>query len=174
MPDIPSTASSPQDFKKKTGGPQIIELPSGLFMKCKQVSITTFIRDGNIPNALLAIINETLSKGDDFDVNEMLADGDMDIEKIREMYTMIDDIVIRVAVDPSIERNPENESDRRDSQVYLDEITDEDKMYLFQWSTGAVKDLETFRRESGASVAALEKVSIDQLPPESTDGAEVG
>ena len=45
---------------------------------------------------------------------------------------------------------------RSDEVLYVDELDDEDKSFIFQWLTGGTSDLEQFRKQQSANVATLE------------------
>lgn len=151
--------SSPKDFKKKKGTATLLELPSGAFMKCKRVELTSFLKTGNIPNALLKIVNDALKSGEEIDLENLSDDsGNVDIEMVKDMYTMMDQIVIDIALEPEVLPVPDNEADRSDEQLYVDELEDQDKFFLFRWSSGGTADLETFREESSGGLAAMEEV----------------
>lgn len=172
--EIPTTATRPQDFAKKKRSGKLIELPSGAWVKAKGVDLTSFVKEGKIPNALLGIINDALKSGEEMSMESLQEDGDLDLDTIRDMYEMIDAIVMKIVLDPVIHPVPDNEADRSEELLYLDEFEDEDKLYLFNWSQGAVTDLESFRKEQRDGMASLQKGNGDQPTTESTDGPPLG
>lgn len=151
-----AAASSVADFKKRKKG-MSIELPSGLVAICRRVEIRTFLQQGDVPNALLPIVEEALNKGKGIDIDEVtgLGKGQLNLDLVGEMYEMVDKVVMSVCVEPQVLPVPEDEADRDDDLLYVDELDDEDKMFLFQWSSGGTADLATFRREAEASLVSL-------------------
>jgi len=84
------------------------------------------------------------------------------------MYALVDQIVVELAVNPQVHPLPTHDEDgdeledddavqaeKDDDLLYVDEIEDEDKMFLFQWCTGGTEDVATFRSEAQASLADL-------------------
>lgn len=162
------------DFKKRLGG--VMELPSGLVVKAKNPGgLRAFLNSGLIPNSLMSIIQKGLDKGSGKNIStEIVKDGKIDPEMLTDMMAMMDNIAVKVIVEPQIhptltendlrvwnETHPENEpltsieQLRSDDKLYADELPDDDKMFLFQWVSGGTKDLETFRRQHAAGVDAL-------------------
>lgn len=162
------------DFKKRLGG--VMELPSGLVVKAKNPGgLRAFLNSGLIPNSLMSIIQKGLDKGSGKNIStEIVKDGKIDPEMLTDMMAMMDNIAVKVIVEPQIhptltendlrvwnETHPGNEpltsieQLRSDDKLYADELPDDDKMFLFQWVSGGTKDLETFRRQHAAGVDAL-------------------
>jgi len=54
---------------------------------------------------------------------------------------------------------PENEQNRDPELLYVDEVLDDDKVFVFQWVTGGTRDLEQFRQEHQAAMDNLERLS---------------
>jgi len=48
---------------------------------------------------------------------------------------------------------------RSDFKLYIDEIPDEDKQFIFQWISGGTRDLEAFRAQLQNNVAAVAAVA---------------
>lgn len=170
-------ASSASDFKKRKAG-QFLALPSGLTVRAKRVELQTFILQGNVPNPLMEIVSEALEKGNQTDLKRMVGDaeGKVDIEAVREMYGMVDSVVMACVIEPKVhplptrddlsvwnEEHPDEiyldpDDLRSDDRVYIDEVEDEDKMFLFQWSSGGTEDVARFREEARADMATLAEI----------------
>jgi len=157
-------ASAVSDFKKlKKGRP--LTLPSGLTMVCKRVELSSFIRQGDVPNPLLPIIEDALNKGKEMDMSKIVNDdqGKVDMDMVNSMYEMVNTIVCAVAISPSVhpiideDGDEIDEDDRDDNLLYVDEVDDEDKMFLFGWAVGGTEDVATFRREAETGLASLGK-----------------
>lgn len=165
-------ASSVSAFKKMKGG-RPLELPSGLIMVCKRVELRSFLKQGDVPNPLMPIIDEALNKGKSLDVDKMIAgkDGKVDLDMVDEMYNMVDNVICSISIEPKVHPVPEDEDDRDDELLYTDEVDDEDKMFLFQWSIGGTSDLERFRQEAAADLATLAQGSGGKSPAKRASGS---
>lgn len=143
-------------FKQRAQGTPL-PLPSGLVVKAKRVELQTFLRHGQVPNPLMEIVNEALTKGESMDPQAMLSteDDKVNLEMVGEMYEMVDKVTLASVVEPKIHSIPDDEGDREDDLLYIDEVDDEDKMFIWQWALGGTSDIATFRREAGADLDAL-------------------
>lgn len=151
--------SSLADFKKRSKG-ELLPLPSGLAVVAKRVELQSFILQGNVPNALMGVVSEALEKGQKADIPAMMGveEGKVDLDAVNDMYEVVNAIVVASVVNPKVHSVPEDEADRDDDLLYVDELDELDKMFLFQWNTGGVSDLETFRREARADMDALAEI----------------
>lgn len=158
MEEAKLAASSASSFKKARKG-RLLTLPSGLIAKVKRVELQTYILKNDVPNPLMAIIHEAISKGKGIDMEKALGvdKGELDLEKLAEMYEIVDNLMVAMFVEPKVEPAPEDEKDRDDDVVYPDDIDEEDKMFLFQWSMGGTEDIATFRLEAQQGMAAVAK-----------------
>ena len=159
-------ASSAADFKRK---PEPIELPSGLFMTVKKTSLAGFIQSGNIPNGLLKTIQGAVDarkgKGQ-IDEQEAITAMIGDTDQLSELFMAVDRFVVGVALEPRVYFPPEDDADRDDDTVYVDELDDDDKMFLFQRAMGGANDLESFRAESAGGVDSVQQREDVELPAE--------
>lgn len=177
-------------FKKRSQGIDL-KLPSELWVKAKRVELQTFIRQGNIPNPLMEVVSEALEKGQKANVSDILGDdgGKIDMDTVNEMYEMVESVCINSIVAPKVHRAPtqddlmvwneqhpdetldDPEELRRDDLLYVDEIDDEDKMFVFQWATGGTADVERFREEAAADLAALAEGESPRAAAKRTAGS---
>jgi hypothetical protein len=169
-------ATSVSEFKKRKKGIPL-ELPSGLMVVVRRVELTTFLQRGDVPNALLEIVQEALDKGQKMDTSKMINEDEkkIDLDMVNDMFATVGAVCIESVIDPPIhplvwtEDDQENEDipegaevgdeiedeDRDDEVLYIDEVEAEDKMFIFQWAVGGTADLATFRRESSEGLAAV-------------------
>ena len=142
------------DFKKRISG--VFELPSGLVMRLKNPGgMQALMAAGLIPNSLMTTITESINKGKSTKPDDIIPSGGVDSSFLNEMTTMLNEIIVRCAVEPTVEPIPTNEAERLDTQLYADEIPDDDKMFVFQWLSGGTADLEKFREEHEAGLASV-------------------
>ena len=150
-------------FKQRAQG-VTLPLPSGLAVKAKRVELKTFIKQGNVPNPLMGIVNEALEKGQAADVEKIVGggDGEVDLDMIREMYEMVDSVVVASIVEPKVHPDPEEDEEADDDLLYVADIDDEDKMFIWQWALGGTSDVETFRLEARADMDAVAQIQSNR------------
>lgn len=164
-------SSSIADFKKRKQG-SLLTLPSGLSMTCRRVELRTFLKQGSVPNDLMPIIDQALNKGKEVKVEDMISkDGGIDLDMVDDMYSMVDAVVCQVSVEPPVHPVPDDEDDRDDGLLYVDEVDDEDKMFLFQWAVGGTADLAQFRRGLEADLGSLAEGAGGKRPTKRAAGA---
>lgn len=149
----------------KTQGPPLLTLPSGKGARVRRVGMQAFMRQGMIPNSLMAIVQTSLDKGG---MPENAMDEAMnDPAKIVDMLMLVDDVAVFCMIDPKVEAIPTRKDahgvdeviplDERDESVlWVDELEDADKMYIFGFATGGTDDLAQFREQQESGVAAIQ------------------
>lgn len=148
----PSEASSLSDWKKKSEG-ALLSFPSGLRGRAKNPGMHVFVKNNMIPNALLPIVQKATNP---VAAQKALEDLEVTPEILEQMIQLVDDITIFCMVEPRVYAAPENPDDRLDDRVYVDEIDEEDKQFLFQWSVGGTADVEQFRINANANVGSVQ------------------
>lgn len=156
----PKKIASPQDFKKKVRNRVELELPTGAVILAKGLtSMRAFLKSGAIPNSLMVIIQESIDKGKEPDLDSIMQptgeDGKVDQQSIDDMLALVDNATVATWILPPTALPPENDEDRRDDVLYTDEIDENDKLFVFQWAIGGSDDLETFRKEQNAGMDRL-------------------
>lgn len=138
-----------------------LTLPSGNVIKCRAAGFRAFMAAGIIPNDLMGVVQESLNKG----TTPNLEGFGTDMDKIAQMMEMVDNVVIFSAIEPTVAAVPTRNTatgsvpdDRDEDQLYIDEIGDEDKMFLFQWATGGTRDVAKFREQAGDSLAPVQRL----------------
>lgn len=86
----------------------------------------------------------------------------------------IDKIVKYVVIQPQLElpfkTSPDGkdvslqDNERLEGQIYTDQISIEDRMFIFQYAVGGSSDVERFRRESSQSLAGFQDGGDISLP----------
>lgn len=164
------------DFKKRLGG--VIELPSGLTVKVRNPGgMRVFMNSGIIPNSLMGIVEKGLNSSADKAASELVnKDGGLDPQMLKDMTKLMDDIALKVIVEPQIHAVPLGENDEplpagsrgpdEDETLYVDELPDDDKMFLFQWVSGGTRDVESFRQKHAQSMGTLAAVAGDTPTPQ--------
>lgn len=126
--------TSIEDLKNYANG-TIVEMPpfaegQPLIVRLKRPSILGMAKQGKIPNSLLVKANELfLQNGAGLDSEEE--------DTMKQLYDVLDLIAKETLVEPTYEEF---------KSVGL-ELTDEQMMFLFNYSQQGVKALESFRTE---------------------------
>lgn len=126
--------TSIEDLKNYASG-TVVEMPpfaegQPLIARLKRPSILGMAKQGKIPNTLLVKANELfLQNGAGLDAEEE--------DTMKQLYDVLDLIAKETLVEPTYEEF---------KSVGL-ELTDEQMMFLFNYSQQGVKTLESFRTE---------------------------
>lgn len=145
------------EWKKDTTGGKAetkLQLPSGKVCLVKLVGLEPFFKQGLIPNNLLPIVADALSKGKGLSQAQTTA-LITDQEMIKAMLELADKVVCEVVLKPTVVMPPDDVSERDPATLYIDEVDLQDKMFIFQFVVGGTRDLETFRSEQEAAVVTL-------------------
>ena len=123
------------DKLKVMSGGEIVKLPpfiqgQDFYAKLRRPSMLKLVQSGQIPNSLLRTANMLFSGG----VNEEL---DRDDEFMKDMFDLIDVLAGAVFVEPSW-------SELKQAEI---ELTDEQYMFIFNYTQEGVKQLEPFRED---------------------------
>ena len=131
------------DQLKIMSGGEIVKLPpfvqgQDFYAKLRRPSMLKLVQSGQIPNSLLRTANMLFSGG----VNEEL---DRDDEFMKDLFDLIDVLAGAVFVEPSW-------SELKQAGI---ELTDEQYMFIFNYTQEGVKQLEPFREDE--EVASADK-----------------
>ena len=123
------------DQLKVMSGGEIVKLPpfiqgQDFYAKLRRPSMLKLVQSGQIPNSLLRTANMLFSGG----VSEEL---DRDDEFMKDMFDLIDVLAGAVFVEPSW-------SELKQAEI---ELTDEQYMFIFNYTQEGVKQLEPFRED---------------------------
>lgn len=154
MTEQPTTVSPVSSWKKENRSP-LLTLPSGNVVRVFNPGMKTFLVNGTLPNSLMSVAEKALQKGQPLRKEEMEQIIN-DPKKIADMLKFVDELTMAVVVEPRIHPTPAEGSLRSDDELYIDDIDDEDKLFIFQWATGGSTDLERFRSELAGSLDALQ------------------
>lgn len=129
------------DQLKIMSGGEIVKLPpfiqgQDFYAKLRRPSMLKLAQSGQIPNSLLRTANMLFSGG----VNEEL---DRDDEFMKDMFDLIDVLAGAVFVEPSW-------SELKQAGI---ELTDEQYMFIFNYTQEGVKQLEPFREDEETASA---------------------
>lgn len=172
-PTIPDRAmvTTAGEWKASALDASPLEVPSGNVCLAKNPGMRSFMKSGIIPNPLMAPLQKALDRGSGLQDKELKALMQDSPEHIEAMAQLVDNVVVEVVVQPrvwavptmeeisfNLKNYPEDELDesgRLKNRLYVDEVDFQDKAFIFQWSVGGTRDLETFRAEYRASLGDL-------------------
>jgi hypothetical protein len=160
---------------KKNNEVPLHQLPSGNYIRIRKIGMQGFMKLGMIPNALMPFIEKGVNKGkgaapapNELD-GEMMASMLTDQNALREMAEFFDKMVVAVCAEPTVALIPMKngeELERDPDQLYVDEIDEEDKSFIFQLCTGGTTDVEQFRAERDSAMELVQGLPDLQLPTE--------
>ena len=163
--------SAARQWKRVTA--EEIDLPSGNTALVKRPGMEAFLTEGLMPDRLMPIIQESIATGRGLAPAKVKAMTE-DPEMLASMMDAMDRVVAKIVIEPKVAwhkrftdpADPHSqaevipEEDRDVEQfIYTDEVFFDDKAFLFNYAVGGTRDLERFRQESGASLAALDDVA---------------
>lgn len=143
MSETTMTTTPVSAWKKR---PEIVTLPSGNKMKIKRATLQQFLVQGIIPNSLMAIVQASIQQGTTASADEELKSVLADPSKLAELMQLMDGVTVYCAIEPPVFPKPENEGDRLDDLLYVDELDEADKTAIFNAAIGGTTDLEQFRQ----------------------------
>lgn len=145
--------------KKQEG--EVIELPSGKFMRVKRtMTMLVMLKAGQLPNPLASIVQEMMNKGGNIDPS---AFGGKSLEAVQQMLDLADQAVLKAAVEPRVQMKPEDWDEKHPGEdwepdedaISLEDVDQDDRMYIFSYAQGAAADLTSFREGQNAFMAQL-------------------
>lgn len=155
-------------FKKRSarGGAELV-LPSGLTCKAGRIDLQVFMKTGRIPNSLRGMVDRAMQgidisqeevmdniAGEDF-AKKLLDKDPETVQKFEELMEMVDAVVVDAMIDPKVIPAPATEEERSETELHVDEIDDQDKMFIMNFAMGGVRDLEPFREGQERNVEHL-------------------
>lgn len=165
----PAKATTASAWKKSTL-PPLMEMPSGNAMRIRKVGLQMLIKTGTVPNSLLGIAQKAAAKGQapgsDAVTDQDMVDILQDQEKVTQIADFMDKVAILCAAEPIVLPIPDDGVERDEDSLYVDDLDEEDKMFIFQVVTGGTTDIEEFRKQLGANVAAVRGLEDVELPSE--------
>lgn len=156
------TSASEWKSSRTTGAE--LEVPSGNVCLVRQPDgMRMFMKRGMIPNALLPIVKAELNKaekGDEaqLDPTELLEKVLEDPTMLQDMLDMMDAVVIDCVIQPVLHPVPDDDTEREDDLLYIDDVDFEDRSFIFSFAMGGTKDLERFRHRQDEMLGAVSAV----------------
>lgn len=168
----PTAVSSAQDWLDEQSG-QLLELPSGKVVRVIMPGMQAFLKADIIPNELMPIVLRAIDEQTPMS-NEEVKELQKDPELLMKLAASFDKIFVYCVVEPKFELAPDEEDVkawnelhpdepvrgpaelRVDGTLYADRVHMDDKSYVFNVAVGGTRDLDQFRAESAAQLAAVQ------------------
>ena len=121
-----------------------IALPSGLMVVLRDVTMTDLLFTGKLPASMLDMAQSAADNGNSaIDLKSLAGKGN-------DFKLLMDELVLLCVVEPRIAETP------GDEQISVDELSGEDKMFIFNWVNREVEPVRSFREGEDEPVAALQ------------------
>jgi hypothetical protein len=159
-PESPTSASS---WKAKTIGGTLVTVPSGNTARIRIPGMEVFLTEGIIPNGLMPIVQEWMSKGlapNDDTLKDLIKDNErisqvIELANAITIYCCLDPVVVAIPKDDQGDIIPVGDSRRDADTLYIDEVDFQDRMFIFNVAVGGTSNLERFREEQKSRVETL-------------------
>jgi len=154
--------TSAKQWKKKTSKGTPLVVPSGNTCLVRTPGMQVFIKQGLIPNSLMPIVQEAMSKGRA--PKNMELDTNKNPELLNEMMDLMDAVTVYCVIEPKVAPEPAEGVVRDEDTLYVDEVDFNDKMFIFQYAVGGTSDLAKFREELSEHMEAVPTGEDVELP----------
>ncbi len=120
-----------------------ITLPSGLMVLVRDVSMTDLLFTGKLPEAMLDML-QTAAEGNNanVDLKELFKNGE-------DMRVLVDQLTTLCLLEPLVADKAD------DSHITLDELSANDKMFIFNWANREVEQVRSFREGEAEPVETV-------------------
>lgn len=177
--EFKTTSASEWKAKGLRKGKEMV-LPSGFTCIAGRVNLMVFMKTGKIPNSLRGMIDQAMEGKEvsQEDILDKLLSGDeKTLKTFEDMMKMADAVVVDCMIEPKVLPAPENEEPmskenpkgRSDTLLHVDEMDEEDRMFVFNYAVGGTRDLETFRAGQDANVERVLAIQGGGNQPVSVD-----
>lgn len=110
---------------------KLVELPSGIVLRLARPSLAVMLKTGKIPGSLVSAA-----------IKQMQGSTPMTPEQVKESIEVVELILMESVKEPTlVKENP------TEGQICLDDLSDEDRGFIFQYVQTGALDLRPFRRE---------------------------
>lgn len=176
-PTVVEEPTSVEGWKAKSTS-LVLHVPSGNKALVRNPGIKAFVSAGILPNSLMPIVTEALARGKPPSASVFQDKVKDDPKMAEEMLESMDKVTLYCVIEPQVhpmptwdltdlaedhctaemvgQEAPQKKDPRR---LYVDEVDLEDKLFIFQWAVGGTRDLERFREQYSAGVAAVQRGS---------------
>jgi len=121
-----------------------IQLPSGLYVKLRDVTITDLMLTGNLPPAFVSLVEDSQKDGkQEIDIKAVM-------DNMADFAPVLNVMLEASLVEPKLGKTSDDE------HVTLEEISYNDKMFIFEWLNREVSQVKNFRQPENKPVEGLQ------------------
>lgn len=169
---------------KQSTGTEELELPSENTALVRRLQPEAFLTSGVIPDQLSGLVTKAIQSKKGLPP-QALTDISKDPKQLRAALEMVDRVLVYVVVEPKVEMPPTCkiamdgepcnsyvdvpqhtdpshpqrhefvEGDRDEDVLYADQVSLEDKQFIFNFAVGGTRDVERFRQQFADGVGDL-------------------
>lgn len=167
---------TPTAWKKKEEETFDIELPSGQIILAKKLGMKEIIKTGMVAqlDTFTAQLLPDGTSSPEKDANRVILDAIKDEKKFEQLEQTINKVVLVCVLQPKVLPIPPEGYDRNPEAVYIDDISLDDKMYIFSIVFEGNGDMSQFREGQGGDMAAVEAKPEPANSAESDGGVPAG
>lgn len=141
---------------KRPAAPKPLTVPSGNVALVRRKPLEALWKQGMIPNSLLPLVQKAIKSGEKVKHEDVEAWTE---EHMSDIVELIDRVVVDCVVKPKVAPVPLDDDgnevpyeDRDQDKLYVDEVDDEDKAFIYQYVTGGTDDVARFRAEQATGL----------------------
>lgn len=130
--------TSAKEWRRLREEGAIVQLPTGVSARLRPVSLSELARKGRIPNTLLSVVSETITRVD----GPQKGNARSNLEKIEATDELNKIIIESVFLDPKIVDDP-----KEDNEISYYDVSEIDKEFVLTWAQAPSREVRGFRYE---------------------------
>ena len=149
-----------------------LRLPTDNVARVRNLAPEAFLSSGMIPDPLFQIIQQAIQTGKGLPPSALKKLSE-DKGSLVDTLLLFDKVLCYCVIEPVVKMPPTckecgeyftekhgddhryQEGDRDPGVLYADQVVMDDKIFVFQWALGGVRDLRQFREQQAGNVEAL-------------------
>lgn len=164
---MPGQSRKAKKYTLGTSKPIELALPSGNVCLVTRPGVRGLIKAGLLDSldSLTGLVQRELLDSNDPKKQAQAAQQILaDPAKLEEGLAIIDKAVCHAVQAPTVLMPPPEGEERDPDAVYVDEVDDEDKTFIFNFIVGGTRDIEQFRQETQGRLGSLSAGQDVQVP----------
>lgn len=164
---MPRSQPPKKQYKLGANKAHELDVPSGNTCLVRRPGVQGLIKEGLLDSldSLTSLVQiEHIDSKDPKKMAEAVQGLAGRKEDLAKGMEMVDRALCAVIVQPKVLPVPKSEEDRDPELLYIDEVDEEDKMFIFQYVLGGSKDLERFREERQKLLGGLQSGEDVSVP----------
>lgn len=141
---VPLHGSSAQDFRKTWP----VQLSSGRWVEIRQISLTSLVSSGRIPNPLMATAYKIAEQGTEEVPEEEDDTSEGKLKSHQDYHQALDAMVVALVLSPKFCVSWDDEE--KENAIWVGHLTDYDKRAILQFSQAGTEFLDSFRKRAAS------------------------